>query len=328
MLRVDIFDAIDFSLKKLRKSSLPFGGVQIILIGDLCQLPPVVKNIIEMPLIRKYGGVYFFDIYRNPDIFIKEFCICSLTEVFRHKSKDFIELLGKIRYAKLNEADFLKINNNCVHRLEDVTILTTTNLASDRENNTKLAALTGEIKEYHASIRDYRKTKFNNSEDLFKDTRVDRILKLKLGAKVMVLINDMTEKRRFANGTIGIVVDMDDEKIIVLANGYKFHIMRKLWNKVEYVYNKETKKLEERAIATFEQFPIKLAWSITIHKSQGLTFDKINIDLAHGSFAAGQTYVAFSRVKEFSGLNISRPLKSEDLKIDKRIIDFERKYIL
>ena len=327
MLRVDVFDAINFSLQKIRKSKELFGGVQIILIGDLCQLPPVVKNIIEMSLVAKYGGSYFFDIFRSPDVFAKNFIICGLNEIFRQKSKDFVELLNKIRYASLEESDYQKINGTRIGKKEDIIILTTTNLASDRENNIKLNKLPGEIKKYEAKINDYRKTKFSKSEDLFKDTRVDKILKLKIGAKVMVLKNDMTEKRRYANGTIGIVTDMDDDRIIVLANGYKFPIERKLWNKVEYVYNKETKKLEERAIATFEQFPLKLAWSITIHKSQGLTFDDINIDLANGAFAPGQTYVAFSRVKTFEGFHLSRPLTRQDIKTDKRIIDFEDKYI-
>jgi len=327
MLRVDVFDAINFSLQKVRKSKELFGGVQIILIGDLCQLPPVVKNVTEMPLISKYGGLYFFDIFRSPDMFVKFFTICSLNEIFRHKSKDFVELLNKIRYASLEESDYQKINGARIGKKEDIIILTTTNLASDKENNIKLSKLPGEIKEYEAKINDYRERKFSKSEDLFKDTRVDRVLKLKIGAKVMVLINDMTEKRRYANGTIGIAADMDDDRIIVLANGYKFPIERKLWNKVEYIYNKETKKLEERAIATFEQFPLKLAWSITIHKSQGLTFDDINIDLANGAFAPGQTYVAFSRVKTFEGFHLSRPLTREDIKTDKRIIDFENKYI-
>ncbi|MDR2708987.1 MAG: AAA family ATPase [Elusimicrobiota bacterium] len=327
MLRVDIFSAIDYSLKKVRKSTELFGGLQIILIGDLCQLPPVIKNVLEMPLIEKFGGMYFFNFFRSPDLFAQHFLILSLTEIFRHKDKDFIDLLSRMRYGCLTKQDYQMINEKTIGQVDDVTIITTTNIASDRENNLKLSQLNAKLKTYEASIHDYRQTKFNKSEDLFKDTRVDRVLKFKVGAKVIVLANDLTERRRYANGTIGVIVEMGEDEIIVLANGYKFPVKRKKWNKVEYAYNRDTKRLEERAIATFEQFPLKLAWSITIHKSQGLTFDDINIDLAGGAFAFGQVYVAFSRCRSFSGLHLLRPLTSEDIKIERHIVEFEMKYV-
>jgi ATP-dependent exoDNAse (exonuclease V) alpha subunit len=331
MVSSDMLHAVDFSLRQSLNNDEFFGGKQMILIGDICQLPPVVQNGIDMYLQNKYGGIYFFDRFKNLQTFKKNFVITQLTKNFRQKTDtdNFIPLLTKIRYGKLEGSDYEMINSKVGNVSKDTIIITTTNYRANQINDAKLDELEGKVKHFKATYSDFRKWKNQKVEDLFKDFRIDDVLKLKIGAKVMILENDRsTNQKRYANGTLGVISKMDKDEITVLVidktTTFLCVLKRSKWEKIEYVYNKETKKLETRVIAGIEQFPIKLAWAITIHKSQGLTFDKIHIDLSSGAFAAGQVYTAFSRARKFEGITLDRALTFEDIKIDYRIIDFEK----
>ncbi|HOZ86917.1 MAG TPA: helix-turn-helix domain-containing protein [Bacteroidia bacterium] len=315
MVRADLLDQIDTTLRQTRKKwQLPFGGVQVMLIGDMHQLPPVVQQEEWKILSTVYSSPYFFDslaIRNNKPVYIE------LEKIYRQKDQDFIDILNKVRTNSLDKHDFELLNGHFKPNLSSEFIqsnitLTTHNKKADDINSALLNALPGKTYKFRCKV-----------EGSFgeKNYPAEEELSLKTGARVMFLKNN-TEKNYY-NGKIGIVTFINDEKIKVKCeeDTSEIEVVKESWTNVTYTINKQTKGLDEDIIGTFTQFPLRLAWAITIHKSQGLSFDKVIIDAAQ-SFSAGQVYVALSRCRGLSGLTLSSRINPDSLFNDKNILHF------
>ena len=316
MVRADLLDCIDVFLKAALQSTKPFGGKQLLFIGDLYQLPPIVT---------KDEAHYFSEVYKSPYFFAAqlfmrhgfEMTIIELTHVYRQQDQQFINFLAAVRKKELTAQQLTQFNQQCFHhkkKLSDQSIyLTTTNRQVDDINKSKLATLTTAKKTFLAEF-----------SDSFKATApTDIELDLKVGAQVMFLNND--SQGRWVNGTIGHIKTIDatnEELIISCNNGNDVEVKPYTWTMYRYVYNASTKQLNAESVGSFTQFPIRLAWAITIHKSQGKTFDHAYIDLSRGTFTAGQAYVALSRCRSMDGLCLKAPLRLTDIKIDTAIHAF------
>ena len=323
MLRADIFDAIDLSLKKNRGNKKPFGGVQIILFGDLLQLPPVVSSNDREVMEKFYPkGEFFF----NSNIFPSgEFMINELSKIFRQTEKSFIDLLNKIRIAKITEKELSVLNDRIIENQTDISkgtiVLSPRNHRVDVINNENLEKLNGEMYEFDASVTGtYRESEYP----------VAKKLHLKVGAQVMITKNDTSIPQKWVNGTLGVIESLEGEKIKIKINGRVHYLGKTKWEKIDYRLNGS--KISPIPVATFIQYPLKLAWAATIHKCQGQTFDKVAIDLDSGSFAHGQTYVALSRAKTIEGIFLFKEINQSDLVFNKKVFDFlgkkiENKYI-
>jgi len=318
MVRADLMDAIDYSLRKNMGSDLPFGGLQMIFFGDLLQLPPIAtKREVNQYFENRYGGFYFF----NADI-IKEINLkyIELTKVYRQKDKQFIELLDKIRQGELQEHD-LAIINRRVNKLagegrkDHFITLTTTNAIANGINERRLAQLDEKEYEYQAVIMGELDPKFYPAP---------YTLKLKKGAQVMMVKND--KYKRWVNGTIGVVEDLSWDCIKVSIGDVVYEVTEETWQDIDYVFDSISGRLEEKVIGTFEQYPVKLAWAITIHKAQGHGFANIIIDLGNGAFAPGQTYVALSRCTTLEGIFLKKPIRYRDIIFDKKVYRFMKKF--
>lgn len=312
MVRADVMDAIDYSLRVHRKRlGVPFGGVQVVLFGDLHQLSPVIEPTLREVYKTKYASPYFFhaDVFR--EVILERI---ELSKVYRQTEREFVEILNRIR-DKNHTAEDLGILNQRVTQKEvkgSHIILTTTNRDAAAINEAKLAALPGEAFVYGAEVSG----KFE--ESAFPS---DNRLVLKKGAQVMLTKNDV-EFRRWVNGSIGIVEDLSEEEITVSIDGKKHEIPMASWDKHEYVLNEETGEIEQDVVGTFRQYPIRLAWAITIHKSQGQTFDRVIIDTGNGVFAHGQLYVALSRCTRLEGIQLKRSIVHSDVKFDENVLNF------
>ena len=320
-VRSDVFNAIDRSLKRIRNNKRPFGGVQVILVGDLHQLSPIAKwekNIKhgatmkseEEVLQELYGGIYFFQSDAFQD---GEFEVISLKHFFRQHENDFLQILKSIRTNKINNSirDLLfdRVSKRSSYEASEThTILSPTNKMVDSINLRRLESLATEEENFAASIVGIFERNTHPSEES---------LRLKVGAKVMLIRND--PDGRWVNGTTGIVKGFEEESIYVTCDGNKepYAIERATWENCVYEFDKEENKITSNTIGTFTQFPLKLAYAITIHKSQGLTLDKVYIDFGKGMFAHGQAYVAFSRARTLKGLEISRTPTYRDLRFDR-----------
>ena len=311
MIRADIFDAIDHSLKKNRKNTEIFGGVQIILIGDLFQLPPVVSGDSKEIMEELYpDGPYFF----NSKIFKKSgIKTYEMKKIFRQKDEVFINFLNKIRICEVQDKDLNLINKRVQNQNEKVPegviILSPKNVKVNEINTDNLNKIDSKLYEYSANIRGD-----------FKDHPVDKSLKLKVGAQVMIVKNDLNNPRRWVNGTLAIVEKLSKDQIFVRIGSQTFEIKKEAWNR--YGYKLSGNGINPNVIATFVQYPLKLAWAATIHKCQGQTFEKVAIDLDTGAFAHGQTYVALSRATSMEGLFLKKKIYYNDLIFDKRVYDF------
>lgn len=321
MVSADIMDMIDAKLKYARNNQEPFGGCQIIVFGDLYQLPPVVPNgqIIRY-MEDRYTTTYFFgaDEIRN-----HPFKIIELQHVFRQKDPVFIDILNQIRLGKTSKAVLEDINSCCVLPPEDEKYITLTsnNATADSINREKLNALPAKEFIYTGKI----------TGDIKQASMpTDLNLHLKVGAHVMMIKNDHTEnssndkrkKARWVNGTLGVISQLTDNGIKVEINGVSHWIDKEVWEKYQYSYDTSTKSLKKDVVATFSQYPIKLAYAITIHKSQGQTYDAVKVDLTKGAFAAGQTYVALSRCRSMSSLYLVSALKQEDIKVSQEVVNY------
>lgn len=321
MVRADLMDGIDYSLRiNSGNSNLPFGGKQIIFIGDIFQLEPVTtKYTGEHTIIKAfYKSPYFF----NAKAFnrLKIFTI-ELQKVYRQKDPDFISLLDKVRTNEILQPDLSRLNECLIPDSEsnnqDFTItLTTRNDSANKVNLSKLDALKKTPFRFIAKISgEFEESKYPTTP----------VLILKIGAQVIIIKND--NDKRWVNGTVGEVCELSDSSIKVKLKDGTVHTVEKTeWENVKYRYNKEKKKIEQEVIGIFEQYPLKLAWAITIHKSQGLTFEKVVIDFGGGTFAGGQAYVALSRVTSFKGLFLKHKVRSTDIYIDEEIIDFSKTF--
>lgn len=313
MVRSDMLDAIDKSLKLNRGSKRPFGGVRMILSGDLHQLPPVVSGEAAPILKERHGGQYFF----NSAAFREaEFALLALKHVFRQEDPRFLSLLGALRTGRVTPSDEAILqgivsSRSAVDASETHVVLTPNNANAFRINQARLEGLPTRAKTYHADVH-------GQFDEKSYPTEAD--LELKEGARVMLIKND--PEGRWVNGSLALVEGFSGKGVIVSINGDVHEIEPTAWEKYRYELDPETKKVKREVVGTFKQVPLRLAYAVTIHKAQGLTLDKVYIDFDHGMFAHGQAYVAFSRARTLEGLEISRPLRPRDLVLDREAFAF------
>lgn len=318
MVRADLLDAIDAVLRQYRNRHKPFGGVQLLMIGDLQQLAPVVKDE-DWQLLSPYYDTAFF--FGSRTLKETEYVTIELKKVYRQSDSSFLNLLNKIRMNTADESVFTELNKRYLPGFrpekEDGYIrLTTHNYQAQRYNDRQLVALPGQTYRFHA------KTEGTFPESAYP---ADEVLTLKKGAQIMFIKNDSSGEHRFYNGKIGLVTDVCKDGIRVCGNGdtESFLLETEEWTNSKYTLNPVTKEITEEVEGRFRQYPIRLAWAITIHKSQGLTFERAIID-ANSSFAHGQVYVALSRCKSLEGLVLGSPLRQEAIISDETIEDFTR----
>lgn len=321
MVRADVLDNIDYFLRVNREANVPFGGVQVVFFGDLFQLPPVVASDVEQMMFQMhYDSPYFFSAEVFDDRF--EIEMLELNKVYRQDNKHFLRLLEAIRMNEIDYDILEEINRRVVPKFDPPAFyitLTATNATANRINQQKLAQLDFPERKYQAKITGSFNANIYPTE---------AVLRLKIGAQVMFIKND--PEKRFVNGTIGKVTDLKQEKVIIETEGERgqsktIELETMDWEILRYKSDlTNPNKIQTETIGTFTQFPLKLAWAITIHKSQGKTFDKIAVDLGRGAFEHGQTYVALSRCRTLEGIILKQPLRFNDVKTDERIIDYYR----
>lgn len=316
MVRADLLDSVDMVLRRYRDRSKPFGGVQLLLIGDLQQLPPVVRDEEWTLLGKYYDSPYFFS-----SLALKQtgYITIELKHVYRQNDLEFLSLLNKIRENKADQDTFNRLNNRYIPNFvppsdTDYIRLVTHNYQAQSINEGKLAELPGVSRQYKASI---------TGEFPEQSYPTEFVLELKENAQVMFVKNDSTGKGRYYNGMLGKVVSTTPRGVTVKGNetGELIDLLPEEWTNAKYVLNKDTHEIEEEVEGTFKQFPLRLAWAVTIHKSQGLTFEHAIIDAQH-SFAHGQTYVALSRCKTLEGLVLSSPLSTNAVICDEKVHQF------
>nr|MBS0036651.1 AAA family ATPase [Saprospiraceae bacterium] len=318
MVRADLMDGIDYYLRAVRKSEVPFGGVKMVFFGDLFQLPPIVRGAVESDYFNtEFETPYFFSAHVFQEVGLK---VCELREVFRQTDKELVKLLNRIRTHTFDRED-LEVINQCVDPtfvLPDLCItLAGRNDVVSAINRQKLAEIEAEPKLYPAKV----KGKFPPNS-----FPTDQVLSLKEGAQVIFLRNDPEFK--FVNGTLGKVMEVGKDHVLVSVsdeNGKTdlIEVEPFKWDMIEYKFDATSKAVKSKSIGEFVQYPLKLAWALTIHKSQGKTFDRVYIDLSKGgAFESGQAYVALSRCRTKEGIVLKRPILPGDIKIDHRISEF------
>lgn len=314
MVRCDIVDAMDRILRQVMSTNQPFGGKQVIFVGDLCQLPPVVKREESIILSRYYGGVSPF-FYKAHVIKRMNLPKIEFRKVYRQTDGEFINLLNKMRSGEVTCRDLELINKKIATPKDSddyfVTLATRNNVASDI-NYGKLAELEGEEYCYEGVMSGNFKQ---------NDCPVPMTLKLKVGAQVIVCRNNCVNG--CVNGTIAKVTELGDDCIrIALQDGREEYVAPATWTNYEKVINEDSDEIENREVGSFIQFPLKLAWAITIHKSQGMTFDRMHFDLSGGVFASGQTYVAISRMRSLDGLTLSSAIMPHYIMVNPEVTEF------
>jgi ATP-dependent exoDNAse (exonuclease V) alpha subunit len=311
MLRCDLLDCIDKFLRLNRqKPQQPFGGVQMVFIGDLNQLPPVVKKEEYSIFNSIYKSPYFLSAYSLQDCVLHK---VELKKVYRQQDYNFVTLLNSVRNGTLCDEDLIKLNSRVCKTVLDNKIsvcLTTTNKKATLINHKYLAQIKEEEKIFHAQSE--------NIDENSKSMPAERDLIIKKGAQVMMLNNDI--KYRWVNGSVGIVEDIcnstSSNKTLIYVkfpNGRTEAVEPFKWELFKYKWNEQQKQIETESAGFFKQYPLKLSWAVTIHKSQGKTFDNVVIDMEYGAFAPGQLYVALSRCKSLEGISLIRPLTKRDL---------------
>ena len=307
MVRADVLDAIDAVLRRVRRSQKPFGGLQLLMIGDVHQLAPVAKPEEWEMLSPYYDTPYFF----GSQVLKKTPYVCvELEHIYRQHDEDFITLLNKVRNNQM-DADCVRLLNSrfkpnfIAHDNEGYITLTTHNYQADQINETKLAAIEAKPLVFKAVVRGtFPENTYPTKEELV----------LKVGAQVMFVKNDPNPEKAFYNGKIGKLVGYNDDEgtVTVESDGERIVVPKLTWQNMEYAINAENQDIEEKEIGSFTQIPLRLAWAVTIHKSQGLTFDKVIVD-AGQAFAHGQVYVALSRCTSLEGLVLKTPIASNAL---------------
>ena len=316
MVRADLLDAVDNVLRRYRDRSRPFGGVQMLLIGDLQQLSPVARDEEWQLLSGYYDSPYFFS---SQALRRSEFCTIELRTVYRQNDARFLDILNRIRENRCDAATLRALNSRFQPGFipgEGCIRLVTHNWQAQRINSEELDKLPGETFTFSAE-----------TEGKFPETSfpTDRELTLKRGAQVMFVKNDSSGAHRYFNGMLGEVTELSSDGIEVRCqdSGETFELRQEEWTNARYELDKQTKEIREAIDGVFRQYPLKLAWAITVHKSQGLTFDRAVIDVS-GSFTHGQTYVALSRCRTLEGLVLSAPLTRQSLIYDKAVDSFTR----
>ncbi|MBU4318139.1 MAG: HRDC domain-containing protein [Proteobacteria bacterium] len=316
MVRADLLDAVDSVLRRLRRNDQPFGGVQLLMIGDLFQLPPVAKPQEWDLLQRYYDSAYFFS---SRALNQTEWVTLELSHIFRQSDARFIQILNKVRDNRLDaqtlgELNQRHISNYTPEEGRGTITLTTHNRSADAINKTRLEALSGKELCLGAAVSgDFPGHLFPAPENLM----------LKTGAQVMFLRNDVSGEKRYYNGKIGRITSLSSGKIHIACpeETEEIAVEPVEWENIKYTVNEEKDEIQQEIIGKFKQFPLKLAWAITIHKSQGLTFDKAVID-AQSAFAQGQVYVALSRCRTLEGMVLSSPIPARGIETEAAVQDF------
>jgi uncharacterized protein YpbB len=318
MVRADLLDAIDGVLRRYKNRNRPFGGVQLLMIGDLQQLAPIVKDN-EWDILKRYYETAFF--FSSRALQKTNYISIELKHIYRQKDDKFIEILNKIRDNKPDPESLNELNKRYIPGFSDnaddgYIILTTHNAQAQKINETKLQKITGEAFTFIATIEgDFPEYSFPTDPELT----------LKKGAQVMFVKNDLSQEKLYYNGKIGKIINIDEDMVYVECPDEPFPIIVQPveWNNVKYTLNEKTAVIEESIAGKFSQYPLKLAWAITIHKSQGLTFEKAIID-ANLAFAHGQIYVALSRCKTLEGMVLNSPLSERGIITNNTVSEFNR----
>ncbi len=318
MVSSELMDAIDHVLREANGSILPFGGKQMLMFGDLYQLPPVASPQVARYLDDTFGGAFFFHAPAIERLRMKRY---ELTHVFRQKDPDFIGILNEVRDGTITAASLSRLNERATPALRDpAIIIAPTKDVVEQMNASMLNSIDEPLYTYEATV---------DGEMRETDFPTQRVLKLKVGARVMMLRNDSgtasdrpSESRRWVNGTLCQVSKLTESQVWVMINGVSHQLDRETWKKVQYSYDPVKKQLSKRVTAEFVQFPITLAWAVTVHKAQGATYQSVGLNLAGGMFAVGQTYVALSRCVDMNRLYLSRPIERDDIKVSNEVSVF------
>ncbi len=323
MVRADMMDCIDIFLRRNKESELPFGGVQLVVFGDLFQLPPVISSPFERQVLtEKYGNAYFFAAHVFNQLNLR---MIELNTVYRQNERRFINLLDNIRTRQIDMDDMEEINERFIENIKEedtdeqefmAITLCATNASVNAINSERLKSLTTPLFEYKGSISGSFKPNI---------APADTNLWLKEDAQVMFVRNDM--EGRFVNGSLGRVVQLSYDKIVVaiIDQGQEkmIDVDQEEWEMLKYeIDEKQPDRFKTVVVGTFKQYPLKLAWAITIHKSQGKTFDNIVVDLGRGAFDYGQTYVALSRCRTLEGIKLKKKIRPKDILVDETVVEY------
>jgi len=316
MLRADLLDAMDFMIQTVRRKNTPFGGVQVLFIGDLLQLPPVIRDEEWRTLKTYYKGKFFFHshvVQQNPPLYIE------LDKIFRQTDDTFISILNNLRNNQISNVDIQNLNqyvnpNFDLKTNKGYITLTTHNAKAGAMNAQSLEDLEGKLVTYKPEIVD------DFPEKIYP---VEEDLKLKVGAQIMFVKNDLSFDKKYFNGKMGFIKSLSSQEILVHfpEENKTIEVERYEWQNIRYKVDENTKEIEEEVLGTFVHYPIKLAWAITVHKSQGLTFDKAALDVSQ-VFLPGQAYVALSRLRSLNGLILLSPLQINGISNDQDVMDY------
>jgi len=330
MVRADLLDCIDVFLQKWgRVKGVAFGGIQMVFLGDMYQLPPVVGSSERDIFANRYKSPYFFSsdaMNQRQQAMLTEpmtLSVVELEKIYRQRENHFITLLNAVRTNTITSDMIGRLNERCREdfrpaKNEHYITLTTTNAMAEAENAEHLAKLSGKQHTFYGKM---------SGEVDRKTLPADATLAVKVGAQVMMLNNDGVG--RWINGSVGTVleiipadVDTPIRIVVRLENGKRVEVGPHHWDVFKFSFDSSAREIVSETVGTFEQYPMRLAWAVTIHKAQGKTFEKVIVDLGRGAFATGQTYVALSRCTSFDGLVLRRPVRKSDVKIDRHIVDF------
>lgn len=310
MVRADLLDAVDERLRQACRNDLPFGGKQIIMFGDPYQLPPVVEDGLRDYFEAVHGGHFFFNALAWKQA---EFKIFELTQVFRQKDPIFKDVLNAVRDGSATDEQIAQLNvrHGAAIPAEGTVTLAPTNNLVTQINQERLNRLPGKAYEYQAAITGQMKRSVFPTEER---------LQFKVGAQIVLLKND--KDGRWVNGTVGKIEKLADAAIEVNVGGIVHALERETWEEIAYTYDHDTQKVELQVVSSFTQYPIRLAWALTIHKSQGQTYESVALDLTTSTFAAGQMYVALSRCTSLEGLYLKMPVKRRDIIVEPKVLAF------